>query len=185
MALQITSYHTINGRIRSERSPSPQPNHDYMQDALGSVTQTTNPSGGSVWMKQRYHGYGTRAFTSASSVRQPNYQWVGAWGYRRTARWRSDVDVRRRKLSVPDSRWTTIDPLWPFQPANVYATSRPTVLIDPRGMAANSALQGLGQVFEGILGGGTAGGEEGAEGGTFFGRRGQESEPLVAASLAQ
>ena len=30
-------------------------------------------------MKARYHGHGSRAFTVASSVRQPNYQWVGAW----------------------------------------------------------------------------------------------------------
>ena len=52
-----------------------------MQDALGSVTQSNQPVRGSVWMKARYHDYGSRAFTSASSVRQArNYQWVGAWG---------------------------------------------------------------------------------------------------------
>ena len=134
MALQVTSYHTINGRLRSERSPSPQPNHEYMQDALGSVTQTTNPSGGSVWMKQRYHGYGTRAFTSASSVRQPNYQWVGAWRYRRTARWRCDSYVRARHYSNFDSRWTTVDPLWQLYNALGYCLGNPGTWIDPSGL---------------------------------------------------
>ena len=98
--------------------------------------QTTNPSGGSVWMRQRYHGYGSRAFTSASSVRQPNYQWVGGWGYRRTGRWRSDFYLRARNYSVEESRFTTQVAILQSllgESTYGYANGSPVFYIDPSG----------------------------------------------------
>ena len=116
-------------------------------------------------MKQRYRGYGSRVFTSASSVRQPNYQWVGAWGYRRTARWRSDVDVQDRCYSISDGRWSSTDKLWPTESAFSYCASEPINWVDPSGSQRQrpnlpvipGLVQGSGAAGTGAAAGGGAG----------------------------
>ena len=39
-----------------------------------------------------------------------------------------------KKMSIPDARWTTIDPLWPMESALVYVGGSPTVFVDPSGL---------------------------------------------------
>jgi len=131
MALSVTNYHTVQGRIFAERNSSTR-DLDYLTDALGSVTELRDPATQSSKASVRYLAYGKRSSTSAS-VSLPKNLWVGAYGYRRTGRWRSDLYIRARHLGLFASRWTSIDPLWPEESAYGYVGENPIAGTDPSG----------------------------------------------------
>jgi len=55
--------------------------------------------------------------------------------YRQTSLPHSDSYARARHVGTKDGRWTSTDPLWPYQPAFLYCLAGPTVWIDPSGLS--------------------------------------------------
>jgi RHS repeat-associated protein len=131
VALRVTNYHTVGGRIRAERT-SGFPSHDYLDDALGSVTHTVSPTDGTTMQRLRYLPYGNRHVQAPTPL--PRFNWVGAWGYRATGRQHADTYVRARHYSQQaEARWTSVDPLWPDEMAYQYAYSNPANYVDSFG----------------------------------------------------
>jgi hypothetical protein len=64
------------------------------------------------------------------------FGWVGGWGYRRTNGPSGLDHVRRRHMPEQESRWFSLDPLWPRESAYSYARSNPGSMIDPAGRNA-------------------------------------------------
>lgn len=108
---------------------------DYIPDGLGSLSLAVSPSDISEQTLARFHAYGpTYILTSQTDI--PYFLWVGSKGYKVTSRAHSDLYVRLRHYSFQEARWTTVDPLWPYQPAFIYAWSSPIMGIDPSGSCA-------------------------------------------------
>jgi len=135
--MPVTNYHTLNGRIRGETTNGVRTN--YLSDALGSLTGTTNPTA-QLLNSYRHKPYGARLSKSGTAA-DPRSNWVGQRGYRNTDRSFSGQFVRARHYDNLTGRWTTKDPVWPQEPQYEYASSRPTLIIDPSG------LQSQGDVF--------------------------------------
>ena len=128
----VTNYHTVNGRIIGEDGPNGA--IDYQIDALGSVVGTMDSSG-SVQKVYRYKPSGA-VLNDSGPGPEPAFRWVGSKGYRFTGNAQADSYVRARHYSSYSGAWTSVDRLWPSQPAFTYAKSSPTVHIDPSGLAA-------------------------------------------------
>jgi RHS repeat-associated protein len=123
----VTSYHTVSSQILGETTSGTRV--DYLSDALGSVTATTNSSG-VVQNRYRYKPYGSRLAKTGSAA-DPKFQWIGRSGYRTSS---TTNYVRARTYAVSTGRWNSVDPLRSLK-AYEYAASAPTVFIDPSGMA--------------------------------------------------
>jgi hypothetical protein len=103
---------------------------DYLSDALGSVTATTNGSG-AVQNRYRYKPYGSR-LSKVGTAPDPKFQWVGRWGYKHSNA--SVTYVRARHLLAAMGVWTTVDATG-RSPKYLYADGTPTTLIDAQGEA--------------------------------------------------
>jgi hypothetical protein len=108
-------YYTVEGEIIGERSEAGRIN--YGVDALGSVTSTM--AGDSVQNTYAYKPYGALLSKTGTGA-DPSFLWVGTPGYRYTGRSHSDYYVRARHYDSTTGRWSTVDPLWPFQPQYGY-----------------------------------------------------------------
>jgi RHS repeat-associated protein len=133
MATRVTNYLTANGQIRGERTAG-FPGHDYIPDGSGSVTATASPTTQELQFYARYFPYG-RGYSVSTTNTMPAFRWLGSLGYRWTGRWHADEHVRARHFSLPDGRWTTVDPLWPQQSAYGYVSGRPVGYVDQSGTA--------------------------------------------------
>ena len=127
--MPVTNYYSANGVMIAEHTTG-QSRLDYVNDALGSVIATVDQTL-TVKSTARYKPYG--AVLSETGT-QPMYGWVGAPGYRRTSLPHTDIYVRKRHPSTVEGRWTTVDQIWPTQPAYEYGQSNATTNIDPSGM---------------------------------------------------
>ena len=123
--MPVTNYYSANGVMIAEHTTG-QSRLDYVNDALGSVISTVDQTL-TVKSTAKYKPYG--AVLSETGT-QPMYGWVGSPGYRRTGLPHSDIYVRKRHPSTVDGRWTTVDPLWPYQSAYLYVLASPTIMID-------------------------------------------------------
>jgi hypothetical protein len=129
--MAVTNYITINGKIHGEVTGAVATG--YATDALGSVVATVDNTG-SVANTYRYKPYGTTLAKTGAGA-DPKSQWVGSWGYRFTGRSQSESYVRARHYGQKSGVWTTVDLLWPEQPAYSYSRCMPTILFDPTGRA--------------------------------------------------
>jgi hypothetical protein len=127
----VTTYYSVGGEIFGERTGAVR--RDYLRDALGSVTATKVTTEPVVENTYRYKPYGAQLSKTGASP-DPKFQWVGTAGYRQTSISHSASSVRARHYGQEEGRWTTVDPLWPAEPALSYSNSSPTVSIDPYGL---------------------------------------------------
>jgi len=125
----VTNYHTLNGRIRGETTNGVRTN--YLSDALGSVTGTTNPTA-QLLNSYRHKPYGAR-LSKSGTTQDPRPGWVGQEGYRQTTRAYSTHYVQYREFSYGIGSWTSVDPLWPKEPPYAYVVARVTTITDPSG----------------------------------------------------
>ncbi|MBX3096224.1 MAG: hypothetical protein KF812_05125, partial [Fimbriimonadaceae bacterium] len=95
-----------------------------------SVIKTTDASG-NVTSTTKYWPFG-EVRTSTGTNPSP-WGFVGTLGYFKDTLTR--LYVRARTYRADLSRWVTVDPLWPFQPAFIYVEALPTVYMDPSGLA--------------------------------------------------
>lgn len=126
--MAVTNYYTVNGEIIGEHTTG-QSRLDYLCDALGSVVTTVDQTQ-TVKSTATYKPYGADLATTGP---QPSFGWVGSLGYRRTGRPHADLYNRARVVGSAEGRWTTVDPLWPWQSAYAYVESSPTSRVDPSG----------------------------------------------------
>ena len=79
-----------------------------------------------------YKPYGEFAATTGN-VAGRRFMWVGSWGYRFTSGVPVSHYVRARHLSMRMGMWTSVDPLWPSEPAFGYVRGRVLAGIDYHG----------------------------------------------------
>ncbi len=127
--MAVTNYYTVYGEIIGEHTTG-QSRLDYLCDALGSVVSTVDQTQ-TVKSTARYKPYGADLATTGP---QPVYGWVGSFGSRKTGRPHSEIYNQARHLGCAAGRWTTVDPIWPFQMAYVYVLDSPVTTIDPSGL---------------------------------------------------
>ncbi len=105
----------------------------YGSDPLGSTVALYDTSGNKT-DEYVYWPYGEiRSHTGSS---QTPLTFLGTLGYYMDSPAR--YYVRARMLLANYARWLTVDPLWPRQRAYPYARSRPTSLVDARGLAPSA-----------------------------------------------
>ena len=98
------------------------------RDALGSVVATYKD--GWLTADRSYDPYGE---TRAEWNDVGRFGWVGGLGYRETRREWVTHYVRARHYGYPMGMWTSVDPLWPSEPAFGYVGGRATKWSDPSG----------------------------------------------------
>jgi RHS repeat-associated protein len=145
--MPVTNYYSANGVIIAEHTTG-QSRLDYVTDALGSVIATVDQTL-TVQSTARYKPYGADLVTVGTQTR---LGFVGSQGYRRTGLPHSDIYAEMRHDSTVEGRWTTLDPLWPWEGAFLYCKSNPASIIDP---------SGLGSIIGGNGGNGRGGGSSG------------------------
>jgi len=120
-------YATVNGRLVQENLGGVVTR--FVADTLGSVIQTRDASGNQTSL-MTYWPFGE---VRSSSGTNPSPWWFcGVWGYLRDAATR--LYVRARYYRPRESRWNTLDPLWPDESPYGYADADPVGRIDPSGM---------------------------------------------------
>lgn len=128
--MAVTSYHTVNGRIRGESTGGARTG--YVPDALGSVTATTDEAG-SVVNSYRYKPYG-ELLAKTGAVVDPKFLWIGVLGIRSDATEGAGYYARRRSYGSRIATWTTVDVLWPSEPCYDYSRANPTSRSDAFGL---------------------------------------------------
>ncbi|MDI9640036.1 hypothetical protein QM565_30470 [Geitlerinema splendidum] len=127
--MAVRDYYTCNGRIIGEKRSDEERSRDYICDPWGNVIAVYQAD----WQIAAitYDPWGEQLSNwNASSYR---YLWGGGIGYRQTNKEWATHYVRARHYSFMDGTWTTIDPLWPQEPAYQYVGNRVTRSIDPSG----------------------------------------------------
>jgi RHS repeat-associated protein len=119
----ITNYYSVEGEMVGDNDGVSRT--DYCRDALGNVVRST--------ANFRYKPYG-QWLTVPIGVPLPLFGWIGSYGYMSQGTVGYDVYVRARHFTYATARWTTVDPLWPQEPAYTYVRANPTNWIDPTGM---------------------------------------------------
>ncbi len=105
----------------------------YGRDALGNVVAGYDAATNAVFTAD-YKPYGEFAATTGN-VAGRRFMWVGSWGYRFTSGVPVSHYVRARHLSMRMGMWTSVDPLWPSEPAFGYVGGMAIKAVDPSGLA--------------------------------------------------
>src|SRR5476649_2119029 len=127
MRITSTSYISTHGMVWGEISASGVTT-SYGHDALGSVTETF--VAGAVQNTYRYKPYGATLAKTGTGP-DPKFQWNGGSGYRASGLEKTEYYIRMRHYSSTDAGWTSVDSIWPQEPAYVYSQNRPVSLRDP------------------------------------------------------
>lgn len=118
---------TVNGQILHEKRGERETY--YRPDTLGNVIATTSTTG-TVRSTHTYWPYG-EVRTSTGSSASP-FKYVGTLGYYSDSG--TMLYVRARYYRPAQTRWMTVDPLWPRQRAYCYVRGAPVVVPDPSGL---------------------------------------------------
>ena len=124
------NYHCVGGLLLGETPPSGA-RLDYLADALGSVVATADQSA-AVRNEYRYAPYG-RATARLGPDPDPAFLWTGESGSRGSEAAHAGQYNRARHYARETGRWTSVDPLWPAQPAYAYVGGNPATWTDPDG----------------------------------------------------
>lgn len=127
----VTNYKTVNGQLRGEKRSGKSHSRDYVSDGLGNIVGVYQ--NGWLCADGCYSPYG--GLYSGWAIDSDGYKftWLGAWGYRQTGRTWPKVYVRARHYAPLSGSWTTVDPLWPSEPAYGYVGGRAMDAVDPSG----------------------------------------------------
>jgi hypothetical protein len=132
--MPVNTYITANGRIRRRITTDEEKVTEQVAvvtNALGSVVATYKD--GWLTADRSYDPYGE---TRAECNDVGRFGWVGGLGYRETRReWVSHY-VRARYYGYPMGMWTSVDPLWPSEPAFGYVGGMATAVDDYYGTSA-------------------------------------------------
>jgi len=129
--MAVTNYYTFTGAILAEEAVSGTGLRTYGDDALGSVVATYDNEG-LLQNSYRYSPFGA-VISETTPSPSPFFLWIGSLGYYNSGRSGSEFYVRARHYSNSFCRWTTLDPLWPDQPAYRYPLV-PGTNSDPSGL---------------------------------------------------
>ncbi|MBL8067372.1 MAG: hypothetical protein JNM28_02900 [Armatimonadetes bacterium] len=130
--MAVTNYLSIDGEVLMESGTTEEERIMYIRDGLGSVVATAD-SQGNVLNTYMYKPSGA-VWQKTCSAPDPRFLWCGTWGYRAGgSAWNSHY-VRARHYSHNSGAWTTVDPLWPSEPAYRYVGGRAMGAADPSGM---------------------------------------------------
>ena len=130
--MPVVNYFSVDNQLLGEQAGSGAgARTDYLTDALGSVTATTD-QGSQVKNTYRYKPYGDLMAKSGAST-DPVFKWVGSQGYKYTARKYSDVYIRARHYNSKAGRWTTTDPAWILSSEYAYVWNQVCTYIDRDG----------------------------------------------------
>lgn len=133
--MAVTNYFTIEGEMVGEfrgNTAETVETQVYLRDYLGSTAETRNADP-STDSRYQYLPYGGWLFSSGSGS-TPRYLWDGTWGYRTTDLANVSHYVRARHYDAKSGIWTSLDPVWPVEPAYLYAAETPAKMIDPTGL---------------------------------------------------
>lgn len=129
-------YTILDGQIVAEKRGASR--KFYESDALGSTvalydnTQTKTDS-------FTYWPYGeTRTSTGSTETK---FKYVGTLGCR--TQFDGGIYMRARVQQPGIGRWMTVDPLWPMEPAYVYAENAPVALFDASGFSPKTTCDSL------------------------------------------
>jgi RHS repeat-associated protein len=126
MALSVV-YTTINGMLLHESRGGVET--EYVPDPLGSLVKCKSAAGTYTYSAE-YWPYGE--VQSESGTNPSSWSFVGLRGYfRESSRM---FYVRARYLMSDLTRWLSVDPLWPSEPAYGYARATPALVSDPTGL---------------------------------------------------
>ena len=103
---------------------------DFLTDHLGSIIAIMDENEVRVF-DTRYSAYGRNRWITGTGC---GFGWVGSFGYRETGLFHMSHYVRARHYSYVTGSWSTVDPLWPRQPAFQYLGGRATRYKDPTGL---------------------------------------------------
>jgi RHS repeat-associated protein len=129
--MPVNTYITANGRIRrriTTEGGTVTAQVAVVTNALGSVVATYKD--GWLTADRSYDPYGE---TRAEWNDVGRFGWVGGLGYRETRREWVTHYVRARHYGYPMGIWTSVDPLWPSEPAFGYVEGRVTAFTDSSG----------------------------------------------------
>jgi RHS repeat-associated protein len=130
--MPVNTFITANGRIRRRITTDEEKVTEQVAvvtNALGSVVATYKDG----WLTAD-RGYDPYGETRAEWNDVGRFGWVGGLGYRETRReWVSHY-VRARHYGSPMGMWTSVDPLWPSEPAFGYVGGRIVKSRDPSGL---------------------------------------------------
>lgn len=124
--MPVTYYHSVGGELLGETASGSRV--DYVADALGSVPVRVGDSDGTEAARS-WRPYGSQMAGSSST-----YGFVGTLGYRGTGRRFASHHALARHYDGATGSWTSVDPLWPVEPAYHYVEGNPTSWADPSGL---------------------------------------------------
>lgn len=124
--MAFKSFYSVRSRLLGERSASSR--IDYLNDAMASVTATTNASGG-VLNTYRLKPYGG-LLSNTGAAANPRFNWAGQWGYRSSA---PGSYVRARHYSEKIAAWTSKERALHAE-RYTYCRNNPTTRIDRSGL---------------------------------------------------
>ena len=126
MPMSVT-YTTFNGRIVSENRGGVI--RDYVSDAEGNTIALADDTG-AITDTWTYWPYGeVQSHTGPSTT---PFTYLGTLGMFSDSA--TQGYARARTVRFDLTRWVTVDPLWPFQPAYVYTNSNPVKYSDASGL---------------------------------------------------
>ena len=127
MALTVVYSNAFGGVCAEDRGGTVS---NYVPDTLGSTIGLTS-SAGVLTDRWEYWPYGEVASRTGSNVTPLTF--LGILGY-----FQDVINqlfyVRARHLRSDLARWLTVDPLWPKQPAYLYANDAPALFPDASGL---------------------------------------------------
>ena len=118
-------FYSVNGQMMGYESGGVK--KDFLTDHLGSITAEIDQTQTRTF-DTRYSAYGRNNWSTGTGC---GFGWVGSYGYRETGLFHMSHYVRARHYSYVTGGWSTVDPLWPSQPAYVYLC--PVTCIDYSG----------------------------------------------------
>lgn len=141
MAVTVTNYDTVNGKIRTKWTGERPGSQAVFHDPLGSVVGIYEDG----WLKAD-RVYDASGETRAEWNDVGTFGWVGGYGYRETRReWVSHY-VRARHYSYMTGGWTSVDPLWPSEMAYEYVKHMYTSRVDYSGLQNPTGIEDSGFV---------------------------------------
>jgi RHS repeat-associated protein len=125
--MAVTTYTVMGGEVLGETRGGEE--RVYLPDPSGSVAALIDSSQ-NITDEWEYWPYGeVRSHVGSSET---PFTYLGTLGYHSDGAGR--YYVRARVLDARDARWTTVDPLWPEEPAYGYVGGNPATRTDPSGM---------------------------------------------------
>ncbi|MDI9640040.1 hypothetical protein QM565_30490 [Geitlerinema splendidum] len=135
--MAVTNYLSVDGQVYGHSvDGDPSKTTYYTLDALGSVVATTDNKG-NVLNTYEYKPFSGEVLQKTGSAPDPRFMWNGSHGYRTTNLPQKQFlthYVRARHYQGMTAAWTSVDPLWPQEPAYGYVRNMVTTAFDYFGM---------------------------------------------------